>query len=803
MPPLRILHVAPYSERAWAYGGIPRVLASLAHAQARGGHRVTIATTDVRDATSRLAPPGAARPPRLRLRSWNERLDDGIEAFVFPNLSNRIANRWQFYQPLGLGGFLRRHAGDFDVAHLHACHNLATALAARVLAGAGVPYVVQPNGTARRIERRRAAKWLFDSLFARRLLEGAAAVIAVSEWERRQLEAGLVAPDRCHLVPNPLAPAPEPLPGGAAFRRRLGLSADPLILFLGVLSPRKHPEVLVEAASSLRRPVQLLFAGADGGALAATRQAAERLGLLDRVRFAGVLEGAARFAALASADVAVYASHDEAFGLSALEALQAGTPVVVGDDAGCAEVIASVEGGLLATPGDASALAVALDRMLARLPVWKAVARQAGAIASKRFHPDAVWSSLEPVYRSVSAEPGVLALATSVPAPVEDPAPAAAEVPAPGDIEVPAPVAVEVPAAVPEPERAETPVRPHSGVTFIVAVHNGERWLEQVLEAIDAQRDGRPFEVVAVDDGSTDSSPAVLEKWSQRKGIRVIRLEDGGHPAAVNAGVRAASHPIVCLVDQDVVLQPGWLQAIGAALDEPGVAAVQGTFAIEQGASLVARVMGLDLGQRYTAMAGPATSHVCTGNSAYRVDALRQVGLFFDESFGYGADNDMSYRLAGAGYELRFCAEAKAVHHWRESLWSYLRQQYGFGYGRLDLVAKHPRRAGGDSVSPAAMMAHGPLMLAALGLALVWLASLAWGRMVALAGWLALVIVAGLAIERLAAGIRAASRHKDAAGLWFAPFHIARDVAWAFAIVAWAFRRLLGRTPRPEHSMRR
>ncbi|MBP7570939.1 MAG: glycosyltransferase, partial [Acidobacteria bacterium] len=668
-----------------------------------------------------------------------------------------------------LGGFLRRHAGDFDVAHLHACHNLATALAARVLAGAGVPYVVQPNGTARRIERRRAAKWLFDSLFARRLLEGAAAVIAVSEWERRQLEAGLVAPDRCHLVPNPLAPAPEPLPGGAAFRRRLGLSADPLILFLGVLSPRKHPEVLVEAASSLRRPVQLLFAGADGGALAATRQAAERLGLLDRVRFAGVLEGAARFAALASADVAVYASHDEAFGLSALEALQAGTPVIVGDDAGCAEVIASVEGGLLVRPGDAVALAAALDRMLARLPVWKAVARQAGTIASKRFHPDAVWSCLEPVYLAAMA----------------------------GEARTPA---AGLSPASPEPQPAKACA---SAVTFIVAVHNGDRWLEQVLEAIDAERDGRPFEVVAVDDGSTDSSPAILEKWSQRKGIRVIRLEGGGHPAAVNAGVRAASHPIVCLVDQDVVLQPGWLQAIADALDEPGVAAVQGTFVTGQGAALAARVMGLDLANRYDEMGGPATSHVCTGNSAYRVDALRQVGLFFDESFGYGADNDMSYRLAGAGYALRFCPEAKAVHHWKESLRGYLRQQYGLGYGRLDLLAKHPRRAGGDSVSPAAMMAHGPLMLAALCLALAWLASLAVGRTVALAGWVALVIVAGLALERLVAGIRAAWRHKDAAGLWFAPFHLARDVAWAFAIVAWAFRRLLGRTPRPEHSMRR
>ena len=338
------------------------------------------------------------------------------------------------------------------------------------------------------------------------------------------------------------------------------------------------------------------------------------------------------------------------------------------------------------------------------------------------------------------------------------------------------------------------------GITFVVTVHNGERWLDRVLEAIVAERDGRPFEIVVVDDGSTDGSPAMLERWRGSEDVRVITTDAGGHPAAVNVGLRASSHPVVCLVDQDVVLQPGWLREMTCALSEPGVAAAQGTFITAGNATLIARVMGLDLAERYAAMAVPATGHVCTGNSAYRLEALRAVG-FFDESFGYGADNDMSYRLASAGYGLRFRASASAVHHWRESLWDYLRQQYGLGYGRLDLVAKHPRRAGGDTVSPAAMMAHAPIMLAAVGAALLWLASLALGRPVAVAGWLSLLLVAGLAVERFVAGVRAAVRHRDPAGLWFAPLHLARDAAWSLAIVAWACRRLLGLARRPHHSM--
>jgi glycosyltransferase involved in cell wall biosynthesis len=397
MLPLRILHVTPYSERAWAYGGIPRVVAALAHAQAQNGHRVTVATTDVRDATSRLLP--SAGPSRQG--PWLERSDDGVEWHVFPNRSNTLASRWQFYQPTGLSRFLRAAASRFDVAHLHACHNLLTARAARVLRAAGVPYVVQPNGTARRIEQRQALKALFDRLFEARLLERAAAVIAVSDWERAQLQEAGVASAAIHVVPNPLGAAPT-LPPTGGFRARLGLTTAPVVLFLGALSPRKHPATLARAVAALDGPVQLVFAGADRGAAATTRRIVKRTGIASRTRFAGVLEGDARFAALADADVVVYASSDEAFGLVALEALQVGTPVVVGCDAGCAELIAALGGGLAVPPGDVEALTTAIGQVL-RDPVrWRDQARRAGAAAQERFCPGAVSARVEAVYRAVA-----------------------------------------------------------------------------------------------------------------------------------------------------------------------------------------------------------------------------------------------------------------------------------------------------------------------------------------------------------------------------------------------------------------
>ncbi len=319
--------------------------------------------------------------------------------------------------PLAFARFVRRHARDFDVAHLHACHNLLTALAAKHLRSAGVPYVVQPNGTAPRIERRRAAKAAFDLLFARGVLPNAAALVAVTEWERRQLTdilrgsgprdqrpAGSRSPD-VRVIPNPLAPMPAcELPERGTFRRRYGLSESPLVTYLGMLSPRKQPDVLARAVAELgRQDVQLVFAGNDRGVGRRTRTVVRRLGLESRTRFTGLVTGPSRYAALADADVVVYPSRDEVFGLVPLEALQAGTPVIVCNDAGCGEIVSSLGGGLLVPPGDAAALATAIARILDDLPRWRAKAARAGAEAGRRFHPDVVAAQLEEVYRGAIA----------------------------------------------------------------------------------------------------------------------------------------------------------------------------------------------------------------------------------------------------------------------------------------------------------------------------------------------------------------------------------------------------------------
>jgi glycosyltransferase involved in cell wall biosynthesis len=340
------------------------------------------------------------------------------------------------------------------------------------------------------------------------------------------------------------------------------------------------------------------------------------------------------------------------------------------------------------------------------------------------------------------------------------------------------------------------------GVTFVVPVLNGGRWLRPAMASIVAQRDGRPFEIIAVDDGSTDGSLRLLKSLEREGFLKLLRGEGRGAAAAINAAVREATHPIVCQVDQDVILQRGWLAELLCVFDDPEIAAAQGHYITRQGAGFWARAMGRDLEHRYSRIRGRFVDHVCTGNTAYRTRALHQVSLL-DERLGYGYDNDLSYRLLAHGYRLAFCRDAISVHCWREGFRGYLRQQFGVGYGRLDVVARHPRRFTGDDVSGTLMMFHAPAMLVALG------ALMTAGGLAALDGsWapsavVGLGLIAGLGVERSAAGVEAWRRTGDRAALAFSITHLARDIAWAAAIVTWLARWALKRDRGPAHSMHR
>jgi cellulose synthase/poly-beta-1,6-N-acetylglucosamine synthase-like glycosyltransferase len=340
-------------------------------------------------------------------------------------------------------------------------------------------------------------------------------------------------------------------------------------------------------------------------------------------------------------------------------------------------------------------------------------------------------------------------------------------------------------------------------VSFVVPVYGASEDLDQVLAAILGQSDGTTeLELIVVDDGCSQEIKQQLHCWSRQPQLRVLRGPGRGAAAAINTGIQAARHPIICQVDQDVIVHPGWLDHLLEELAGAEVAAAQGYYQTDRCSGLLARVSGYDLELRYAGITARHVDHVCTGNTAYRRLALMEVGLL-DEELGYGYDNDISYRLTAAGYRLAFRRDARSHHRWREGLGAYLRQQYGLGYGRLDLVARHPHRVTGDQVSGMMMILHVPTM-AGVVLCLP-AAALATALGSSPQVWL-LLASAGLALlgfERLTAALRAALRFRDPGALLMAPVHLLRDLAWVTALVVWVGRRILRRPWSPRDSMPR
>src|ERR1700682_593263 len=119
-------------------------------------------------------------------------------------------------------------------------------------------------------------------------------------------------------------------------------------------------------------------------------------------------------------------------------------------------------------------------------------------------------------------------------------------------------------------------------VTVLMPVFNRERFVDEAIQSVVAQ-DFADFELLIVDDGSTDRTPALLRVWAERDArIVVITLpENQGIPAALNAGLRHACAPYVARLDSDDIMMPRRLAAQAAVLaSEPDVVLVSSAYEI-------------------------------------------------------------------------------------------------------------------------------------------------------------------------------------------------------------------------------
>ena len=291
----------------------------------------------------------------------HKRVPHGVSNLVIHRLPIARGLRWPVaalvFPPFVKRVFERTH---FDVLRVHSLRYVGpAALWARRRYGLDVPIVshhhhLEPDP--------------LNSIIERRVLAASERIITVSEFSKRQLSGSLaIGGDRVEVVPNGVDERFRAGPADPALRSRHGLRTGPVVLFLGGLKPRKNLPFLLGVWREVmtKRPDATLLVVGAGPLGAGLRRQAAALGLGRGVVFAGRVAEAEKVAHYRLADVFVFPSSLEGFGLAVGEAMSCGLPVVASDQGALPELVVDARGGIICPDGDVAAFTRALLRLLA------------------------------------------------------------------------------------------------------------------------------------------------------------------------------------------------------------------------------------------------------------------------------------------------------------------------------------------------------------------------------------------------------------------------------------------------------
>jgi cellulose synthase/poly-beta-1,6-N-acetylglucosamine synthase-like glycosyltransferase len=244
-------------------------------------------------------------------------------------------------------------------------------------------------------------------------------------------------------------------------------------------------------------------------------------------------------------------------------------------------------------------------------------------------------------------------------------------------------------------------------VTVVIPAYNATKTIHDGLDSFARQSfPSHEVELIIVDDESTDGTPEYIERyvrnWSRAQPkVRVLRQVHRGPAAARNLGAEAAQGEVLLFTDADCVPHVDWIKEMVAPFQSPTVAAVKGAYKTKQ-RSLVARFAQAEFDARYRQLAAAEYVDVVFSYSAgFRREVFRSIGGF-DTSFPVAdnEDTDLSYRVATAGYKIKFNPAAIIYHQHPSTLTQYLRKKHSRAYWRVMVYKRFPGKAIRDSYTP-------------------------------------------------------------------------------------------------------
>ena len=333
---MKILQVVQFFSAK--HGGSAMVPYEMSKHLHKAGHDVTVLTTD--------------------FQMDNDFIDslDGVEVIPFHcqmNIGSLLVSS-------SMKKYLKQNINKFDIIHMHNFRTYQNIVVHKFAKKHGIPCVLQAHGSVLRIIEKKGLKYLFDIIFGYRILRDASKLIAVSNIEVEQYLQMDVPKEKIIVIPNGIeTDSFINLPKNGDFRKQYGISEKYVILFLGRLHEIKGIDFLIRAYSELRKEVNdvvLVLAGPDDGYKAKAEMLINKLNLTDHIKFTGYIGGVDKLAAYVDADVLIYPSTFEIFGLVPFEAIMCGTPVIVTDDCGCGDLVSEAKCGYVVKYGDVNDL---------------------------------------------------------------------------------------------------------------------------------------------------------------------------------------------------------------------------------------------------------------------------------------------------------------------------------------------------------------------------------------------------------------------------------------------------------------
>ncbi len=234
-------------------------------------------------------------------------------------------------------------------------------------------------------------------------------------------------------------------------------------------------------------------------------------------------------------------------------------------------------------------------------------------------------------------------------------------------------------------------------VSVIIPAYNAEPRMPALMDSLRQQESlvfGQDYEIIVVDDGSSDATSAVAAEL----GARALSQPNAGPAAARNRGAHAAQAPLLAFTDSDCLPATDWLKHLLAPFSDPQVSGVKGVYRTHE-RDLMPRFVQAEYAFKYERMRGLfQIDFIDTYSAAYRREIFISEGGF-DERFPVPSveDQEFSFRLASKGHRLVFQPQAAVYHPHDRTLGDYIRRKFGIGYWKAFLLRQMPEKARGDS----------------------------------------------------------------------------------------------------------